>query len=52
MQAEIEEEKLRKRQQGVLVEEHGSSMDVDDAKTRENKPWYDMVVTRQKSDAV
>ena len=25
---------------------------VDDAKTRDNKPWYDMVVTRQKSDAV
>ena len=25
---------------------------VDDAKTRDNKPWYDMVVTRQKPDAV
>ena len=25
---------------------------VDDSKTRENKPWYDMVVARQKSDAV
>ena len=33
VQAEIEEEKLRKRQQGVLVEEHGSSNDVDDATT-------------------
>ena len=25
---------------------------VDDAKTRDNKPWYDMVVTRQQSDEV
>ena len=32
VQAEIEEEKRRKRQQGVLVEDHDSSMDVDDAK--------------------
>jgi acyl-CoA reductase-like NAD-dependent aldehyde dehydrogenase len=24
---------------------------VDDAKTRDNKPWYDMVVARQRSDA-
>ena len=31
--AEIEDEKLRKRQQGVLVEEHGTSMDVNEAKT-------------------
>ena len=23
---------------------------VDDAKTRDNKPWYDMVVSRSKSD--
>ena len=32
MQAEIEEEKRRKRQQGILVEDQDSSMDVEDAK--------------------
>ena len=32
VQAEIDEEKRKKRQQGVLVEEHGSSLDADDAK--------------------
>ena len=32
VQAELEEEKRRKRNQGVLVEEHGESLDVDDTK--------------------
>ena len=33
VQAELEEEKRRKRNQGVLVEEHGESLDVEDTKT-------------------
>ena len=32
VQAELEEEKRRKRNQGVLVEEHGESLDVDETK--------------------
>ena len=27
------------------------SEDIDDAKTRENKPWYDMLMPREDADA-